>query len=145
MRHLNTLPVEKNDDRCANAVARGLRSRPKLVAAEGGSISAQEAAEEMGISKQAILKRYHMGQIVGWREGKQKALRFPVWQFRGHRVLRGVEESLRVLNEGKRLDDFGRLLFYLCHLGFLGGKRPVVCLRNGEIAKVLQAAQGYVE
>jgi hypothetical protein len=138
-------PVEKPDNRLANAIARGIPARRKLVADEGGSISAEEAAEEIGISKQAILKRYQKGQIIAWREERQKAVRFPVWQFREHKVLGGIGESLKVLNAGNRLDDFGRMLFFLSNHGFLGGKRPLDCLRKGELSKVLHAAQGYVE
>ncbi len=137
-------PVETRDNHLANAMARGIPGRRKLVADEGGSLSAEEAAEEIGISKQAILKRYQKGRIIAWREERQKAVRFPVWQFQEHKVLGGIEESLRVLNAGNRLDDFGRMLFFLSKHGFLGGKRPLDCLRAGELAKVLHAAQGYV-
>ena len=138
-------PVDKSDNRLANAIARGIPARRKVVADEGGSISAEEAAEEIGISKQAILKRYQKGHIIAWREERQKAVRFPVWQLREHKVLDGIEEALKVLNAGNRLDDFGRMLFFLSNHGFLGGKRPLDCLRQGELTKVLQAAQGYVE
>jgi len=137
-------PVEKPDNRLANALARAIPAHRKLVADEGGSISAEEAAEEIGISKQAILKRYQKGRIIAWREERQKAVRFPVWQFREHKVLGGIEDSLKVLNAGNRLDNFGRMLFFLSNHGFLGGKRPLDCLRDGQLAKVLHAAQGYV-
>src|SRR6266446_5773599 len=91
-------PVAKADNRLANAIARGITVRQKLMAAEGGSLSAEEAARELGISKTAILKRYHKGQIVAWREERQNAARFPRWQFRNHKVVDGLEEILRVLN-----------------------------------------------
>lgn len=136
-------PVSKTDSRLANAIARGISARQKLMEAEGGSLSAEEAARELGISKTAILKRYQKGRLVAWREERQHAVRFPVWQFQDHKVLDGLEEVLRVLNEGSRLDDFGRLLFFHASLGFLGGKRPLDCLRVGEAHKVLKAAQGY--
>src|SRR5436190_17317321 len=61
-------PVAKADNRLANAVARGITVRQKLMEAEGGSLSAKEAADEIGISKTAILKRYQKGQIIAWRE-----------------------------------------------------------------------------
>ena len=50
-------PVAKADNRLANAVARGITVRQKLMEADGGSLSAEEAAREIGISKTAILKR----------------------------------------------------------------------------------------
>lgn len=136
-------PVAKADNRLANAVARGITVRQKLMGAEGGSLSAEEAAREIGISKTAILKRYQKGQVIAWREERQNAARFPVWQFKDRRVLDGLEEILKVLNGGSRLDDVGRMLFFLSRMGFLGGRRPLDCLRAGEVNKVLQAAEGY--
>ncbi|MGD0412979.1 MAG: hypothetical protein ABSC18_14910 [Verrucomicrobiota bacterium] len=136
-------PVARADNRLANAMARGITARRKLMEAEGGSLSAEEAARQLGISKTAILKRYHKGRIIAWREERQNAARFPVWQFKDHKVLQGLEEVLQTLNAGSRLDDFGRMLFFLSNRGFLGKKRPVDCLRAGEVNKVLQAAEGY--
>jgi hypothetical protein len=136
-------PVAKADHRLANAMARGITARQKLMAAEGGSLSAEEAARELGISKAAILKRYQKGQLIAWRAERQNAVRFPVWQFKDHKVLGGLEDVLQVLHAGSRLDDFGRMLFFLSNLGFLGGKRPLDGLRVGEVNRVLQAAEGY--
>ncbi|MGA2555153.1 MAG: hypothetical protein ABSG04_02650 [Verrucomicrobiota bacterium] len=136
-------PVAAADNRLVHAMARGITVRRKLMEAQGGSLSAEEAGRELGISKAAILKRYHKGRIMGWREERQNAVRFPVWQFKDHKVLEGLEEVLQVLNAASRLDDFGRMLFFLSDLGFLGKKRPVDCLRAGKVNKVLQAARGY--
>jgi hypothetical protein len=136
-------PVAKADNRFVNAMARGITTRRKLMEEEGGSLSAEEAAQVLGISKAAILKRYHKGQIIAWREERQNAARFPVWQFKDNKVLDGMKEALHILNSGSRLDDFGRMLFFLSNMGFLGKKRPLDCLRVGEINKVLQAAEGY--
>jgi len=136
-------PVAKADHRLANALARGISARQKLMEAEGGSLSAEAAARELGISKTAILKRYQKGQIIAWRQERQNAARFPVWLFKDQKVLAGLEQVLKILNANSRLDDFGRMLFFLSNMGFLGGKRPLDCLRAGEVTKVLQAAEGY--
>ena len=133
------------DSRLAAAIARGAPARRKLADDEGGSFSAQQAAQALGISKQAVLKRYQNGQLIAWRDERRNALRFPVWQFRDQKVLQGIEDTLQILNAGNRLDDFGRMSFFLSNHGFLGGKRPLDCLRRGEVTKVLQAASGYVE
>ena len=68
------------DNRLANARARGITARRKLMQPDGGSRSAEKAAGELGISKAAILKMYHRGQIIAWNDGRTSAARFPVWQ-----------------------------------------------------------------
>jgi hypothetical protein len=99
--------------------------------AGGGSLSAEEAAGELGISKAAILKLYHKGQIIGWNDGRTSAAHFPVWQFKDRESLDGLEETFKILTAGCRLDDFGRMLFLLSNHRFLGGKRPLDCSRAG--------------
>jgi hypothetical protein len=131
------------DQRLVQAFERGTTVRGKLTEAEGGSLSAEEAAKELGMSKVAILKRFQKGRILAWREERQKAIRFPVWQFQDGKVLNGLEDALAKLRAGSRLDDFGRMLFFLSNSRFLGGKRPLDGLRDGELHKVLQAAEGY--
>jgi|SRR6266850_4558577 len=131
------------DARLVQAVESGAKVRQKLTEAEGGTISAENAAKELGMSKVAVLKRYQNGQLVAWREERQNAVRFPVWQFKEGKVLDGLEAVLSKLNAGSRLDDFGRMLFFLSNSRLLGRKRPLDCLRVGEVHKVLQAAEIY--
>jgi hypothetical protein len=131
------------DPRYTEAVERGVAVRKRLTEAEGGSLAAEEAAKVLGMSKVAILKRYQNGRLLAWREERQNAVRFPRWQFENGKVLEGLEDALARLKAGGPLDDFGRLLFFLSHSRFLGGKRPLDCLRAGEVHKVIQAAEGY--
>src|SRR5438552_19030696 len=42
-------PVAKADNRLANAIARGITARQRLIEAEGGSMSAEEEAREICI------------------------------------------------------------------------------------------------
>jgi hypothetical protein len=135
--------IPETDNRLARARARGITACRKLMEADEGSLSAEEAAGDLGISQAAILKMYHRGQIIAWNHGRPNAARFPVWQIKDHELLDGLEETLKILGAGCRLDDFGRMLFFLSNQGFLGGKRPVDCLRAGEVNKVLHAAEGY--
>lgn len=131
------------DPRLAAAIRRGESVRAKLKTAEGENLSAEEAAEELGMSKVAVLKRLKTGRLIAWREERQNAFRFPAWQFKNGRVLQGLEEVLIKLRASARLDDFGLMLFFLSHSRFLGNKRPLDLLRDGELHKVLQAAEGY--
>jgi len=139
----NREAIPEADNRLVKARARGITVRRKLMEADGGSLSAEAAARELGISQAAILKLYHRGQIIAWDDGRTSAARFPVWQFKDRELLDGLEETLKILSAGCRLHDFRRILFFLSNRGFLGGKRPLDCLRAGEVSKVLQATEGY--
>jgi hypothetical protein len=132
-------------DKFIGALARGLAVREKMAAAEGGNVSADEAAHLLGITKQSVLNLYHGGKVLAWKTEKQGAFRFPVWQFTEGRRLPGLEEVLVKLSADQALDDWGKIGFFLKSLESLGGKRPLDLLRAGQFAPVLRAAEAYVE
>jgi hypothetical protein len=133
------------DPRLSQAIARGMAVKRRLVEAEGGSLSTRDTSRQLRVSKVTLLKRYRNGRLIAWREEGQKALRFPAWQFRGRQVLAGLGCALRILNAGVRLDDYGRILFFLSKLDFLNGSRALDCLRNREVNKVIQAAHWFCQ
>jgi hypothetical protein len=137
---------ETRQDKFALAVARGLEARQKLAEAEGGSLSSEEVARLLRLSKTAVLKRLEAGRLLAWREERLQAARFPRWQFDEHgQVLAGFEDVLGVLNEAQGLDAWGKVLFFLQTKTSLGGKRPLDVLREGKVKQVSQAAQAYAE
>ena len=86
---------ESREDKLARAVVRGLEARQQLAEAEGGSLSSEEAARLLRISKTAVLKRLAAGRLLAWREERLQAARFPRWQFDEHgQVLAGLEDVL---------------------------------------------------
>lgn len=127
------------------ALLRGRIAREELKQEEGGSLSASEAAERLGISKQAVLKRFHLGQLLGWREAKQGAVRMPVWQFAEDDLLPGLSDTLAVLHQASWMDDWARVLFFLNRRTSLEGQRPLDLLRIGEKEKVLQVALAGIQ
>lgn len=131
-------------DKLSHALSRGLSVREKMATEEGGNISADEAAQELGVSKQSVLNLYHAGKVLAWRTEKQGALRFPVWQFSEHRRLPGLEEVLARLNTGAILDDWGKIGFFLQSHGMLNNRRPLDLLRESKLGPVLKAAEAYV-
>ena len=137
---------ESRQDKLTLALARGLEARQQLAEAVGGSLSSEEAARLLGISKTAVLKRLEAGRLLAWREERLQAARFPRWQFddRG-RVLAGLEEVLAILNQDERLDAWGQILFFLQEKGSLGSRRPLDLLRQGRLKAVCLAAGAYVE
>ena len=137
--------ADRPEDRMAEALARGLTTRQRLAVEEGGSVSSDEAAHWLGISKTAVLKRYQAGRLLGWRGERQGAVRFPVWQFDEGRVLPGLQEILEILNRDQRLDDWGKVLFFLHASSRLGGRRPLDLLRENRLSEVMVAAEAYAE
>ncbi len=137
---------ESREGKLARAVIRGLEVRQQLVEAEGGSLSSEEAARVLRISKTAVLKRLDSGRLLAWREERLHAARFPRWQFDVHgQVLAGLEDALEILNQDERLDAWGKILFFLQAKGSLGNRRPLDLLREGKPKPVCLAAQAYAE
>jgi len=136
---------KRREDRLIGALARGLSVREKMAAEEGGNISADEAAQLLGMTKQSVLNLCHAGKALAWRTEKQGAFRFPIWQFVEGKRLPGLEEILAKLNEGDVLDDWGKIGFFLQSHRALGNRRPLDFLRENKVEPVLKAAEAYVQ
>ena len=133
-------------DKFALAVARGWETRQRLVEAEGGSLSSEEVARLLRISKTSVLKRLEAGRLLAWREERLHAARFPRWQFDGcGQVLAGLTEVLDCLPQDEGVDVWGKILFFLQSKSSLGGERPLDRLRAGKVKEVCRAAQAYAE
>jgi hypothetical protein len=128
----------------AMAMMRGVLAQQGIKEAEGGGVSAEEARPFLGnITRQAVLDRYKKGRLLGWRENRQNAVRFPLWQFTAKGTLPGLEEVLAILRSSPAADDWGAILFFLNKRDSLGGKRPLDALREGDIEAVKRAAHGF--
>lgn len=137
---------ETRGTKLALALARGMQARQQLAESEGGSLSSEETAQLLQISKTAVLKRLEAGRLLAWREERLQAARFPRWQFdEGGRVLPGLPEVLECLKEDERLDAWAKVLFFLQTRTELGDKRPLDLLREGQVTEVCQAARIYAE
>jgi hypothetical protein len=138
--------LESRDAKLAQAVVRGLETRQQLAEAEGGSLSSDEVARLLRISKTAVFKRLGAGRLLAWREERLRAARFPAWQFDEHGQVRaGLEEVLAILNQDERLDGWGKILFFLQEKSSLGGRRVLDLLREGKLKEVRLAAHAYAE
>lgn len=130
----------------ASALARGVVAREEMKVAEGGSLSAEEARVVLGgLSKEAVLKRFRKGQLLGWREARQNAVRFPAWQFFDGNPLPGLVEVLAILGSSNGLDEWAKLTFFLTARSGLNGERPLDALRRGDVDRVKRAAEAYIE
>jgi hypothetical protein len=137
--------MHQPDKALERALARGLIVREAAKLEEGGNISADQAARRLGISKTSVLEKFKKGQLLGWRETRQKAVRFPVWQFAQDEILAGLPKVLSILSKSSRIDDWGRIMFFLNPRGSLKGKRPLDALREGRIPLVERLAWSDVE
>jgi hypothetical protein len=139
-------PVGDGRNPLAHAIVRGILARRQLLTEEGGSVSTTEAAEKLGVSRRAVLERYRRGTIVGWFDENRRAIAYPIWQFKSGGLLPGIEAILQLFNEYAHVDDdMARVMFFLTRFGFLGDKRPLDCLRSGDIEGARRAALGFLE
>ncbi len=112
----------------------------RLLASEGGSVSAKEAAGFYGgrspTSEEAVRKAARLGQIIAVKDGRG-GVHFPRWQFTSKGgVLPGLREVLAALRShplaGK--DDLLPVNFLLNPSARLEGQRPLDMLRSGDVA-----------
>lgn len=136
---------DRPDRALDRAVARGLAVHEEAKQADGGHISADQAARILHLSKTSVLEKFRKGQLLGWRETKQRAVRFPLWQFQGGDILGGLPEVLAILSQSPQIDDWGRVMFFLNRRNSLGGKRPLDALREGNAPLVERLAWADVE
>ena len=125
----------RNSDPLAPARLRGLAAQRRLLALEGGSVSSQQMAALLGISRQAIDKRRKRGTLIGLDLGRRGYV-YPVWQAN----LSGLPEVLARLGE---LSPWGQLGFFLATNAWLDDRSPLAALRAGDLDAVLRAADLY--
>lgn len=125
----------------APAFLRGIEAQRRLLDASGGTLTAQEAGEVLGISRQAVEKRRKAHTLIGLTTGRH-GYRYPAWQFTNSGVLPGLEDVLKALEPN---DEWMQAAFFLGKNPRLGDRTPVEMLEGGEVTRVLDAAQVYGE
>ncbi len=131
----------QRQDPLARARLRGLHTRAHLLEAEGGSLTAEEAAKRLHLTRQAVDKRRRAGRLLGLHVGR-RGYAYPAWQFGEHGVLPGLEEVLADLRDH---DPWMQVGFFLNGNVRLNGKAPLAELRHGHIEAVRHAARAYGE
>lgn len=128
-------------DPLAAAKLRGVQRKQSLLNAGGGVLSAEEAAQLLGISRQAVDKRRKQGQLLGLVQGR-RGYAYPAWQFENGRTIKNLEQALEAL---RGHDPWMQVAFFLNGNDRLDGKSPLELLRAGELERVLWAAAEYGE
>ena len=136
--------ADKDSDRLAAALRRGLDYRRKLTKAEGGSLSVQEAAGLLHLSEEKILHYVKGCKLVAWRDWLDESVpfRLPKWQFDRTGMLPGLVKVLQVF---RSRDQWRVMGYFLGKRRSLGGKRPLDLLRAAEVGRVLRHAENYFE
>jgi hypothetical protein len=132
----------KHLDPLAAARLRGLRAKEDIMNAEGGCLTAQQAAAIARVTKAAISKARKEGRLIGLPVG-QKSWVFPRWQFiEPGGFLLGLKE---VTKELSHLSAWGQAMFLLEPNDRLSGHNPLYWMRRGKIDKVILAASQHGE
>lgn len=131
----------KADDPLGPARLRGLQERERLLTVEGGTLSAEQVASHLDITRQAVNKRRQQGALVGLDAGRHGYL-YPAWQFVRTGTLAGLEAVLGVL---KTHDPWMQHIFMVTPNSRLRDRTPLEELRQGKLEEVLRAARAFGE
>ena len=135
------LEALRRQDSLLPARIRGLRARERLISIEGGAFTAEQAAQALGISRQAVDKRRQHGKLLAVSTGRRGYL-YPAWQLVEGGVLPGLEDVLGLLRDH---DPWMQLAFFVNGNAALGGDSPLVMLRRGNAIGAKRAARLYGE
>jgi hypothetical protein len=125
----------------APAFIRGIEGQRRLLDEHGGTITAAQIAEMLGITRQAVDKRRHSHTLLALNMGRH-GYRYPVWQFTKSGPLPGLEDILQALEPH---DEWMQIAFFVSKNPRLGDETPVDMLKNGEVERVVHAARAYGE
>ena len=132
----DALAVLEESDPLAEARLRDLAVRDTIVHSEGGVLTVDEVARQLGITRQAVDKRRRSGRILALPIGQHRYA-YPAWQFCSTGMLDGFED---VLAEFSLPDPWTRAAFFLSENTLLDGSRPLDELRRGNVQAVRRAA-----
>jgi len=121
-------------------LARGVLARRRLEDAEGGSLTTEEVAANVGITRQAVDARRQKAQLVGWRTNDKK-WRYPAWQFGPNGL--PIEGIARCIEETGLDNEWSAMVFFLSAAESLDGLRPLDLLRRGETNRAIDYARRY--
>lgn len=126
----------------AQAFVRGIDAKRRLLEEHGGTLTANEVAKTLGISRQAVEKRRQARKLLGLDTGRH-GYRYPVWQFTGSGTLPGLEEVLNVLAPH---DEWMQTAFFVSENQRLSNRTPLEMLKtHDDLNSVLNAAEAYAE
>lgn len=131
----------KSEHPLGPARLRGLGEREKLLAIEGGTVSADDVAKHLSVTRQAVNKRRRQGTLVGLDAGRHGYL-YPAWQFVREGTIAGLEAVLDALKDH---DPWMQHIFIVTRNMRLDERTPLEALRERKLDDVLTAARAFGE
>jgi hypothetical protein len=131
----------KQAEPLAPAFIRGIEAKRRLIEENGGVFTAEQVAQIIGISRQAVEKRRQSGKLVAVSTGRHGYL-YPAWQFNESGTLAGLQDVLAVLEPH---DEWMKTIFFVSKNPRLGDRTPVEMLKSGKLKQVLDTALVYGE
>jgi hypothetical protein len=125
----------------APAFIRGIEGQRKLLEEHGGTLSAGQIGQMLGITRQAVDKRRRSRTLLALNMGRH-GYRYPVWQLTRSGPLPGLEDVLQALEPH---DGWMQIAFFVSKNPRLGDETPVDMLRAGKVERVVNAARAYGE
>ena len=128
-------------DPLAQARLRGITARQQLIDMAGGVLSSDQAADALGLTRQAVDRRRRAGKLPAISAGK-RGYRYPAFQFASGGVLPGLET---VLNALEPHDPWMQLSFFVNPSSDLDGESPVAVLQKENLEAVLMSGAAFGE
>lgn len=128
-----------DEDVIAGAQLRGLEARQRVLEAEGGTLSAEQMARRLQLTRQAVDLRRRNHRLIGLPVGRH-GYRYPVWQLGPNGVWPWVPPVIDALAPH---DPWQQVFFLLSPHPDLGGQTPLNALRGGRTDDVLALARTY--
>jgi len=125
----------------APAFIRGIQAQRRLLEEHGGTLSAAESAQILGLSREAVDKRRQANALLALSMGRH-GYRYPVWQFTKSGTLPGLKDLLQALAPH---DQWMQIAFFVSKNPRLNDATPIDALKAGNLKRVLAAAQAYGE
>jgi hypothetical protein len=137
----STAAASTDGDPLIRAKLRGIEHRKRILEKLGGTLSAEQVSELIGISRQAVDRRRSQNQLIGLTQGK-RGYAYPAFQFEDGKTLDGLKEVLAALSGH---DPWMQSIFFGNGNDRLNGRTPLDALRQGKTEAVVRAAEAYGE
>ncbi len=133
-------PASATDEEViARAQLRGLDARQQVLEAEGGTLSAEQMARRLHLTRQAVDLRRRNHRLIGLPVGRH-GYRYPAWQLGPAGIWPWVLQVIHTLTPH---DPWQQVFFLLSPHPDLEGETPLNALRAGRIDEVVALARTY--